>query len=77
MAPAPKSPKEQDDSADQGAASVEDAGLPDRLDRETSVRPAQPGDADLSPGRQRPYGNLKQNLTNHWKVQERQAADQT
>lgn len=38
---------------------------------------ADPGDADVNLGRQGRYGNLKQNLTIHWQVQERQPVDQT
>ena len=34
-------------------------------------------DADVNPGQQGRYGNLKQNLTIHWQVQERLAVDQT
>lgn len=71
MATAPKIPKEQGSSADLGATSVGDAGLPDRRDRETGVKAAGPGDAYVNLGQQGRYGNLKQSLTNHWKVQER------
>ena len=77
MAPAPKIPQEQGNSADNSAASVDDAGLSDHLDCETRGHSVQPGDAAASLGQQRPYGNLKQNLTNRWMVQERQAVDQT
>lgn len=38
---------------------------------------ADPGDADVNPSQQGRYGNLKQNLTIHWQVQERQEVDQT
>ena len=71
MASAPKIPKEQRSFADHGAATVDEAALSDRRDRETGVQSAQPGDADVNLGEQGRYGNLKQNLTNQWKVQER------
>ena len=77
MAPDPKSPKEQRNFADHGAAPVEDAELSDRRERETGVPSADPGDADVNPRRQGRYGNLKQNLTIHWQVQDRRAVDQT
>jgi hypothetical protein len=37
----------------------------------TGAQSGQPGDADVNLGEQGRYGNLKQNLTTHWKVQER------
>ena len=71
MATAPKIPKEQRSFADHGGTSVDDAALSDRRDRETGVQSAQPGDADVNLNEQGRYGNLKQNLTTHWKVQDR------
>lgn len=68
MSSAPKSPKEHRSFADHGAASVDEAAVSDRRDRETGVQPAQPGDAEVKQGR---YGNLKENLTNRWQVLER------
>ena len=77
MAPDPKSPKEQRNFADHGAAPVEDAELSDRRERETGAPSDDRGDADVNPRRLGRYGNLRQNLTIHWQVQERQAVDQT
>lgn len=71
MATAPKIPKEQRSFADPGTTSGEDAGLADRHDRETGVQSAQPGDADVNMKEQGRFGNLKQNLTIRWRVQER------
>jgi hypothetical protein len=71
MATAPKIPREQRNFADHGAAFVEDAGLADRRDHETGVQSVDPDDADVNPGQQGRYGNLKQNLNTHWRVQER------
>jgi hypothetical protein len=51
--------------------------LSDRRERETGVPSADPGDADVDPRRQGRYGNLRQDLTIHWQVQERPAVDQT
>ena len=70
MAPAPKISEEQGGAADQGAASVEDAGLSDHRDGETGAQSAPSDAAEVNLGQQG-YGTLKQSLTNHWKVQER------
>jgi hypothetical protein len=67
-----KVPREQRSFADHGKLSVDDLALShDRRDVMTGAQSAQPGDADVNLGEQGRYGNLKQNLTNHWKVQER------
>lgn len=71
MAAGTKLPKEHRRFPDPGAASVEDVGRSDRPDGETGVPSADPGDAEVNPGEQIRYGNLKQNLTIHWQVQER------
>ena len=71
MSSLPKIPKEQRSFADHGAASSDEASAADRRDRETGVQSGQPGDADVHLGQQGRYGNLKQNLTNRWQVQDR------
>ncbi len=43
----------------------------DRRDLETEIKTSQPGDADVNLDEQGRFGNLHQNLTTHWKVQER------
>ena len=72
MTKSPKIPKEQRSFADHGGRSVEDAAMSDdRRDSLTGAQSRQPGDADVNLSEQGRYGNLKQNLTTHWKVQER------
>ena len=71
MATAPKVPREQHSFADQGAASIEEAGLSDRRDLKTGVQSPQPGDADVNLKEQGRFGNLNQNLTAIRNVQER------
>lgn len=71
MSSMPKIPKEQRSFADHGAATIDEAASADRRDHETGAQSGQPGDADLNLSEQGRYGNLKQNLTNQWKVQER------
>lgn len=46
------------------------AESPDRPDVQAGARSGQP-DADVSLGTQRRFGDLKHNLTNQWKVQDR------
>lgn len=71
MSHAPKIPKEQRSFADKGARSEADAMSDDRRDRETEAQSGQPGDADVNLDEQGRFGNLRQNLTTHWKVQDR------
>jgi hypothetical protein len=71
MSSTPKIPKEQRSFADKGATPVGDAARTDRRDRETGVQSGQPGDADVNLKQQGRFGNLKQNLTTHWQVQDR------
>lgn len=71
MTHAPRIPKEQRSYADKGGKSVEDAAVNDRRDLETGTQSGQPGDADVNLDTQGRFGNLKQNLTNQWKVQDR------
>jgi hypothetical protein len=67
-----KVPKEQRSFAAAGNLSMDNIALShDRSDVLTGVQSSQPGDADVNLGEQGRYGNLKQNLTTHWKVQER------
>ena len=67
-----KVPKEQRSFAAAGNLSMDNIALShDRRDVLTGVQSSQPGDADVNLGEQGRYGNLKQNLTTHWKVQER------
>ena len=67
----PKVPKEQRSFADHGGRSVKDAMNEDRRDLATGALSGQPGDADVNLDTQGRFGNLRQNLTTHWKVQDR------
>ncbi|GLS01033.1 hypothetical protein GCM10007859_10430 [Brevundimonas denitrificans] len=71
MTHAPRIPKEQRSYADKGVQAVEDAADSDRRDLETEIQTGQPGDSDVNLDTQGRFGNLKQNLTNQWKVQNR------
>lgn len=71
MTHAPRIPKEQRSYADNGGHAVEDAADSDRRDLETEIQTGQPGDSDVNLDEQGRFGNLKQNLTNRWKVQDR------
>jgi len=71
MTHAPRIPKEQRSFADRGAQSPEQAMHADRRDLETGAQSNQPGDADINLDTQGRFGNLRQNLTTHWKVQDR------
>lgn len=71
MTHAPRIPKEQRSYADKGANAAPDAADSDRRDLETEIQTGQPGDSDVNLDEQGRFGNLKQNLTNQWKVQDR------
>lgn len=71
MSHAPRIPKEQRSFADRGGQSVEQAMSSDRRDLATGVQSGEPGDADVNLDTQGRYGNLRQNMTTHWKVQDR------
>jgi hypothetical protein len=71
MTHAPRIPKEQRSFADRGRKALDEAMIADRRDLETGAQSGQPGDADVNLSQQGRYGNLRQNLTTHWKVQER------
>lgn len=71
MGHAPKIPKEQRSFADRGGRSEVEAAITDRRDLATGVQSGQAGDADANLDTQGRFGNLRQNLTTHWKVQER------
>ena len=71
MTHAPRIPKEQMSFADKGKRTLEDAANSDRRDLKTGAQSGQPGDADVNLDTQGRFGNLKQNLTNQWKVQDR------
>lgn len=71
MTHAPRIPKEQRSYADKGGKAAEDAADSDRRDLETEIQTGQPGDSDVNLDEQGRFGNLKQNLTNQWKVQDR------
>jgi len=71
MTHAPRIPKEQRSYADKGDRPPEQAMHEDRRDAETGVQSGQPGDADVNLDEQGRFGNLKQNLTAQWKVQNR------
>jgi hypothetical protein len=71
MTHAPRIPREQRSDADKGGLVAAAAGDSDRRDLETEIRTGQPGDSDVNLDEQGRFGNLKQNLTNQWKVQSR------
>lgn len=71
MSHAPKIPKEQRSFADKGARPLTEAMSDDRRDLATGAQSGQPGDADVNLDQQGRFGNLHQNLTTHWKVQDR------
>ncbi len=71
MTHAPRIPKEQRSYADKGGKAAEDAADSDRRDLETEIQTGQPGDSDVNLDEQGRFGNLKQNLTNQFKVQDR------
>lgn len=71
MTHAPRIPKEQRSYADKGLKSAGDAVDSDRRDIETEIQTGQPGDSDVNLDEQGRFGNLKQNLTNQWKVRNR------
>ncbi len=71
MTHAPKIPREQRSFADKGERPPAEATSDDRRDLETEIKTGQPGDADVNLDEQGRFGNLRQNLTTHSKVQER------
>jgi hypothetical protein len=71
MTHAPRIPKEQRSFADKGARTLSEAMSADRRDLETGAQSGQPGDADVNLDTQGRFGNLRQNLTTQWKVQDR------
>lgn len=71
MTKTPPVPKEQRSFGDHGARSVADAAEVDRRDLATGAQSGQPGDADVNTAQQGRFGNVKQNLTNQWKTQDR------
>jgi hypothetical protein len=71
MTHAPRIPKEQRSFADRGGKPLAEAIASDRRDMETGAQSGQPGDADVNLDTQGRFGNLRQNLTTHWKVQDR------
>lgn len=66
-----KIPKEQRSFADRGGRSMDEAVNADRRDLATGAQSGQPGDSDVNLETQGRFGNLRQNLTTHWKVQQR------
>ncbi len=70
MTQVPRIPKEQTSFADKGARTVEDAANADRRDLETEIQTGKPGNSDVDADDQGQFGDLKQNLTNQWKVRE-------
>ena len=69
MTKAPKIPPEQQSFAGQ-KPDIEGESR-DRRDNRTDLHDGQPGDAGVNLETQGRFGNLKQNLTTHWKVQDR------
>lgn len=70
MTRAARMPPEQPGFAEARARPAVDAASPDRGDVQAGTRSGQP-DADVNLGAQRRFGDLKHNLTNQWKVQDR------
>lgn len=70
MTHAPRIPKDQLSFADKGARAPDDVPA-DRRDLRTNAQSGQPGDADVNLDTQGRFGNLRQNLTNQHKVQDR------
>jgi hypothetical protein len=71
MATPPKIPQEQTSFADHDPDKSGDAAATDRRDAKSGAQSPQPGDADVNLDQQGRFGNLKQNLTTHWQVQDR------
>lgn len=71
MSHAPRIPKEQRSFSDRGGKPLDEAMTADRRDMGTGAQSGQPGDADVNLETQGRFGNLRQNLTTHWKVQQR------
>lgn len=69
MSHPPRLPKEQRSFAHRDDTSLSDGA--DRRDLKTGAQSGQPGDADLNTALQGRFGNLRQNLTTHWKTQDR------
>lgn len=69
MAKTPPIPKEQ--RAFHGERPDITGGDHDRRDSVTNAQSADPGDADVNTAEQGRYGNIRQNLTNQHKVQDR------
>lgn len=67
----PKIPKEQRSFAGGDRTDPQAREKVDRRDQATGAQSGQPGDADVNLETQGRFGNLKQNLTTHWKVQDR------
>lgn len=71
MTHSPKIPKEQRSFGDRGGTPMAEAMNADRRDISTGAQSGQPGDADVNLETQGRFGNLRQNLTTHWKTQQR------
>lgn len=71
MTHSPKIPKEQRSFGDRGGTSMVEAMNADRRDISTGAQSGQPGDADVNLETQGRFGNLRQNMTTHWKTQQR------
>ena len=69
MTHAPRIPEEEARFADDARA-LEDAATSAGRDLDNGGRTAQPGQSDVNPDEQGGFGDLKQNLTNQWKVRE-------
>ena len=64
----PPIPKEQRSFTSRDAAGEPDT---DRRDLATGLQSGQPGDADANLDQQGRFGNIRQNMTTHWKTQDR------
>lgn len=71
MTHSPKIPKEQRSFGGRGGTPMVEAMNADRRDISTGAQSGQPGDADVNLETQGRFGNLRQNMTTHWKTQQR------
>ena len=70
---APRVPEEEASFTDNGARAIDDAANCGRRDLESEPRTGQPGKTAVNDDEQGRFGDLKQNLTNQWKVRESSA----
>ena len=73
MTHAPRIPKEEASFADEETRATEDAATSGSRDLEHGSHKARSGDSAVNADEQGGFGELKQNLTNQWKVRESSA----